>query len=453
MQQRTLDAVARSLKLSLLLPHLPFKNAVTDSRNVDKADLFFALAGEKTDGHLHLQEVAEKGAIAAVVNEIYEGPDYGLVLLKVPHVLNALQNLAKQRLEYWRPIIVAITGSVGKTTTKEFIAKILSTRFSVGKAPGNANSQVGLPLTILNLEGTEEVLVLEMGMTHRGQIANLVTIAPPSIAVITKIGMAHAGNFENGIEGVAEAKGEILSHPQTQFVVTGKGVSSFKGACKGSCKRICAGVKESLYDQLDFTLHSHENAYSIWEKNEQSPSFPLPFSSSHFLENFSVAVAVARTMGLKWEEILRALPDLRSTGSRFAPLFLDGVYFINDAYNASPESVRAALDNLPVPQGTGRRIAVLAGMTVDLGPTSDDEHRKIAMHALEKADLFFCYGRGSLPMKDVFEEAGRLCLYTEDKEELAARVFDFVKKDDVVLVKGANRYSLWQIFNKDGKIS
>jgi UDP-N-acetylmuramyl pentapeptide synthase len=149
-------------------------------------------------------------------------------------------------------------------------------------------------------------------------------------------------------------------------------------------------------------------------------------------------------MGLWWEEIIPLFPSLQSTGSRFAQMMIDGVLFINDAYNAGPESVRAALDNLP--KTAGRRIAVLGGMTVDLGPMSDSIHREVARHALERADLFFCYGPGAMPMKEVFEDAGRLCLHTEDMEVLRKHVFSSVQPQDVVLVKGANRYAMWQLF-------
>src|SRR5579883_943967 len=200
MKQRTLSEIGYLLDLPERLPEVVFWKAETDSKNVGQGDLFFALTGAKTDGHRYLADVAAKGAVCAVVSKRYEGPDFGMVLIKVDEVLPALQKMAKKRIAAWDPPIVAVTGSVGKTTTKEFIATLLFSRFAVGKSPGNANSQVGLAIAVLNFSGDEEVLVLEMGMTEAGNIANLIQIAPPTISVITKIGMAHAGNFSNGIE-------------------------------------------------------------------------------------------------------------------------------------------------------------------------------------------------------------------------------------------------------------
>jgi len=443
MEQRTLSAVAYSLELGPWFLERPFRLAVTDSRSVNKGDLFFALSGAKTDGHAYLAEAAARGAAAAIVLENYRGPDYGLVLFKVPDVLAALQTLAKKRLGKWQPPIVAVTGSVGKTTTKEFIATLLSGRFVVGKAPGNANSQVGLAITILNLQGSEEVLVLEMGMTEAGNIAKLIEIAPPTLAVITKIGMAHSGNFANGIEGVAAAKAEILVHQRTKRAVIGADAWCFDVIRNtGACVKSTAGC---VPHPSDYALFQEENFSRICEKEGMSPKFQLPFNASHFLEDFSIAAAVARKMGLWWEEIIPQLPALQSIGSRFAHVEIEGTIFVNDAYNASPESLRAALDNLPAPKANGRRIAVLGGMAVDLGPDSDSLHAQVARYALGKADLFFCYGPGSLPMKEIFEAEGRLCRYTEDMDELRRCVFSFVRPGDVVLVKGANRYAMWKL--------
>jgi len=141
-----------------------------DSRELRKGDLFFALQGKKVDGHSFLEEVAKKGAVGAVVAKSYEGPDFGLPLFRVDDVISSLQNLAKEVQKRRKNRVIAVTGSVGKTTTKEFIATLLSKKYRVGKTPGNANSQVGLPLTLLNMEGDEEVLVLEMGMTQFKEI-------------------------------------------------------------------------------------------------------------------------------------------------------------------------------------------------------------------------------------------------------------------------------------------
>ncbi|HEX4840153.1 MAG TPA: Mur ligase family protein, partial [Rhabdochlamydiaceae bacterium] len=198
-----------------------------DSREVKKGDLFFALKGAHFDAHGFLKEVASRGAVAAVVDASYLGENFGLPLLKVQDVVEALHQLAKtvQALRHQR--IVAVTGSVGKTTTKEFIATLLSQKYTVFKTPGNNNSQVAFPTAILNADGKEEFFVAEMAMSAAGQIRKLVDIAPPEVAVVTKIGHTHIEFFADGFEGIAAAKAEILSHPKTAHAVLNRQVLSY----------------------------------------------------------------------------------------------------------------------------------------------------------------------------------------------------------------------------------
>lgn len=185
-----------------------------DSRDVQPGELFFAMKGEKVDGHEYLEQIASQGAIGAFVSKEYRGPNYGLQLVAVDNVLDSLQSLAKIVHAQRSARVVGVTGSVGKTTTKEFIATLLEGKFRVGKTPGNANSQVSVPLSILNATGDEEVFVVEMGMSNPREIHRLVSIAPPEVAIITKIALAHAVFFTDGLEGIAAAKAEILSIPQ-----------------------------------------------------------------------------------------------------------------------------------------------------------------------------------------------------------------------------------------------
>ena len=184
-----------------------------DSRLIEKGDIFFALPGEKTDGHAFLEEVAKKGAIAAYVKD--DVPSFGLHLIKVPDPLLTLQQLAREKIERFEGKIVAITGSIGKTTTKEFIAQLLATRYKVCSTKKSQNTKITLPLTILNtLEGDEDFLVLEMGMTHPGDIGKLVSIAPPDVAVLTQVTFVHAINFSSYDE-IYKYKCEIFSSPRT----------------------------------------------------------------------------------------------------------------------------------------------------------------------------------------------------------------------------------------------
>ena len=183
--------------------------AAFNSREMEKGGLFFALEGEKYDGHHFLREVASKGAVSAVISKNYSGPDYGLTLICVEDVRQSLQALARWSHQENPAYVLALTGTVGKTTTKEFAATLLEERYQIAKPVGSANSQVSLPLFVLNQTRPVDLLVLEMGMSFSGEIARLVDITPPDFGVLTKISLAHAENFEN-LDGIAAAKMELF---------------------------------------------------------------------------------------------------------------------------------------------------------------------------------------------------------------------------------------------------
>lgn len=201
--------------------------AAIDSRKVQPGDLFFALTGNRVDGHSFLKEVALKRASGAVVREDYQGESFGLPLLRVPNVLSALQNLSKKRLAASSSKVIAITGSLGKTTTKEFTTELLRTHYRVFASPLSYNSQATVPLSILMAEGNEHFLILEMGMTHEGNIKNLISIAPPDISLITSVAMQHAINFSDGLAGISREKASIFSHPKTELGILNGDIPHF----------------------------------------------------------------------------------------------------------------------------------------------------------------------------------------------------------------------------------
>ena len=231
-----------------------------DSRLVEEGDLFFAIQGEKVDGHVYLKEVAKKGALAAVVSAAYSGDDFGLRLFRVEDVRAALRRLAEQVHQQYPCRVIGVTGSVGKTTAKEFIAELLGGCFRVNKTPGNANSQVGMPLSLLNAKGDEEVFVAEMGMSQPGEIARLVAIAPPEIALITKIASSHVAFFADGLQGIALAKGEILSSPKMRLSVMNAQVVPFFSSVKEVSSNLIYGVGEEL---SDFKLRKAVEGYWV----------------------------------------------------------------------------------------------------------------------------------------------------------------------------------------------
>lgn len=409
-----------------------------DSRQIERQGLFFALPGAKADGHFFLKEIAEKGALGAVVSHHYSGPSFGLELLKVPDVLQALHSLAKIAFDQRKEKVIGVTGSMGKTTTKEFIATLLEAKYRVAKTLGNNNSKLTFPLTLLNLEGEYDVLVLEMGMSQKGEIKTLVQIAPPDIAVLTRIAPAGMTDFKGGLEAIAEAKSEIFSHPRTRLGIISWQAAKFKQVLYGgNIPKWIYGWKEDFEDPRigDFVMEKSGNDITV----NDSPPLSLSFDAHHLCENFLCAAAAARAMGLSWSEIQQQALLLKPFKYRFEKIERDGITFIQDCYNANPESILAALKSLP--KAKGRTIGVLGAMP-DLGDQSAHFHTQVGKAAGEHLDRLLCIGEDAKNYAEAFsKEAKHFNQLAEIKKEL----FALVQPGDVVLIKGGNGFKLWQL--------
>jgi len=446
MKERQLQNFAKRLGSSLS-SHQIIQGFSIDSRKIKEGEIFFALKGAKVDGHDFLKEVAAKKALAAVVSKHFHGSAEGLPLILVDDVLETMRELAREEFaRHGKKIAIAVTGSVGKTTTKEFIAALLAKRFKVGKTPGSCNSQATLPLSILNFEGDEEVLVLEMGMSRHKEIERLVQIAPPDIALINKIALAHAAFFPGGKEEIARAKSEILSQPQTKLAIMHQQTAQFKAIKEIPCNKLCF----SLEPGADYSLFQKEGKWTVVEKGIPSPLFTLPFQESHLCENFVGAVVVARSLGMSWEEIYTGAAELKPFSKRFEKVEKGNVLFINDSYNANPESMQAALSNLPLPKKGRKTIAVLGEMR-ELGVFSKQCHQEIGKYALKAADEVLCFGKECLPIFELFKEVGRPAEITEDFAELYKCLYQKIQPGDVVLIKGSNSLQLWRLLDEESK--
>lgn len=435
--------IAKWLQLSVA-GNRPIRSFQHDSRLVQAGDLFFALKGEKVDGHTYLKDVATRGALAAVVSKEYQGESFGLELLAVDDVIEALHVLAKEAFCLRSTRVIGVTGSVGKTTTKEFTAMLLEGQFVVGKTPGNANSKVGMPLSILNSRGDEEVFVMEMGMSAPGEIQRLIEISPPEIALVTKVALAHAAFFPDGLDGIAQAKAEILSHPKTRLgVVNAQALGFDQMQTTGTCRKLSYGLKEEL-PEADFVLEKVGASYQMIEKEGRSPLFKLPFVATHLCENFLGAAAVCRNMGMGWELIIAQAQKLKVYKNRFEQIEMNGITFLNDSYNANPTSMKAALRNLPTPQAGGKTIAVLGSMR-ELGKFCEPSHRQVAETAVDVVDHLICLGNECKPMIDYFQEQNKSVEWMNSLSEVSSRVFSLAKPGDVVLLKGSNSHQLWKV--------
>lgn len=440
---KRLEEVAKVLGATLL-SQKQVKGFAVDSRKVVSGSVFFALKGEKVDGHEFLEEVRDKGAICAVVDKGYKGKIEGLDLVFVDDVLGSLQRLAKHKMLEQKTRCIGITGSVGKTTTKEFLATLLEGSFRVGKTPGNENSQVGVPLSILHTEDEPELFIAEMGMSQKGEIASLVSIIPPEIAIVTQVALAHALYFPLGVEQVAEAKAEILSHPLTKKVFIHAQASPFKAFHK---KQIPSMIFYGKEKESDAWITPTDLGYRVHTEEGESEEFTLPFTAKHLVDNFLGAALVARELGVSWKDIFLRAKNLKTYRMRFERVERDGIIYINDSYNASPASMKAALENMPKPELGGRVIAALGHMG-ELGNFSMQAHKEVGEIASLHADLLFCVGEDTTYMAESFARSGKEALQFSCFQEFKDALKKQICQKDVVLIKASNSLKLWRVLDE-----
>jgi UDP-N-acetylmuramoyl-tripeptide--D-alanyl-D-alanine ligase len=445
MRNTPFKEVAQKLKGSSA-QELPIAGFQVDSRQIGPGELFFALPGEKTDGHRFLAEVKQNGGIGAVVSRSYEGPSFDLELIRVDNVLESLQTLAQESIRQLPVQIVAVTGTMGKTTTKDFIATLLEAKFRVGKTYASYNTKLTLPITLLNMRGDEEVFVLEMGMDGPKDIERLVEIAPPDIAVLTQVAVAHYGySFPEGLPGIAKAKGEIFHHPRTKKAIFYHGFLQYPE------------IFETLRsEKVTFSLEDRSADYFLSEKNIDERGVrayrfeELPFIQTHVLHNFLAAVSVARAFKLEWDLINGQIPKLRLPKMRFEMFEKEGIVFVNDAYNANPESVKSALMSFPEPKSGGKRIAVLGHMA-DLGPVTEEKHREVGRFAQKYVDHLLTFTGDALLLKEAFAEGKKPAEYFDELDSLVERLQELMRPGDVVLVKGSRFLAMERIFERIGE--
>ena len=417
--------------------------ASVDSRKVRKGELFFALRG-RTDGADFAPEAHLRGAVAAVASRPLQVPT---VVVEDP--LDALQELARWSLKRMNsPTVVGITGTVGKTTVKDAMEAILrSSCHRVSATAGNFNNEIGLPLTVLAADERTEVLVLEMGATHKGDIAHLCHIAPPEVGVLTAVSPVHLDSF-GSLEDLAAAKGELaLALPDTGTLVAPVGVpEAATGPGRTFARRITfgPGPEASLYateiseqeSGLYFELHVRG------ESGERSVEVETPVFGTHLVEPLLAAIGGALALGLSPEECARGLARLRRTGLRGEVYRLrDDVIVYDDSYNASPAAVAAVLRYgvEGAKRQNGRLVAVLGGM-FELGAGAREYHREAGALAGEVGvDLLVCVGEEARWYAEGFP--GKVLFY-EDAEEAAEGIERELRGGDYVVVKGSRGVGL-----------
>ncbi len=405
-----------------------------DSRTVAPGDCFFALRGPSHDGHDYVPVVFERGASLAIVERHCNTPG---LQLHVPDTTGALQTLARVARQKWNGMVVGVTGSAGKTTTKDTIAGLLSTTFTTGRNVGNLNNHLGLPLSILRLADDCEVAVLEMGMNHEGEIAQLASIAAPKIGVVTNVGWAHAENFADGIEGIARAKSELIQSlpPDGIAVLNADDARVRRFAALHSGRALLYGFAEDAEVRAeDVNLHADGAGFRAL-----GVQFDSPFAGRHGVSNVLAAIAVAYAMGIGPERLREAVRGLKAGPMRGERSTRNGVTVIDDCYNANPEAMRSMLELLR-DTPAARRIAVLGEM-LELGREAEALHRKTGRFAAEQGINAVIGIRGAGRwMVDEARSAGLsggAASFFETPEEAGEFLKDYLKAGDAALFKGS----------------
>lgn len=411
----------------------------TDSRTIKHGELFVALRGENFDGHRFVEVVAATGAAGAIVESDWKGNvPQNFALIRAKETLLAYQQLAANYRKSLKLNVVAITGSNGKTSTKDFAAAVLARRFRVTKTQGNFNNHVGLPRTILEATSQDEVAVWEIGMNHPGEIAVLSKIAAPDVGIITNIGVAHI-EFMGSRERIAEEKGALAEAVGAEGTLILNADDSFSEgiAARARGKVILAGTTAGTIRASEVNQSGGATDFTILEGAHRCRA-QLPVPGLHMVQNALFAVAAGRVFGLSLEDCAAGLVAAPLTKARLQVKEIRGVQFLDDSYNANPDSMKAALRTLVELDAEGQRIAVLGEMR-ELGDESERGHREVGeIAAALKVDHLIAIGNVAASISDAAKRAGLENSSTvASTAEAAGLLVELAAPGDLILIKGS----------------
>ena len=409
-----------------------------DSRKVVKDTLFVAIKGARVDGHSFIPQVMEAGALCSLSEQDLGDVDYPYI--RVSSCTEALKDLAEHYRRSLDIKVVGITGSVGKTSTKEMIASVLSEKYNVLKTEGNFNNEIGLPLTVFNIREEHEVAVLEMGISHFGDMKPLAKIARPDVCVITNIGYAHLENLGTR-DGILKEKSSMTDYMNPKGSVIFNGDDDKLATVDGyhGVKPVFFGLdaKRDVYaDQIvsrglkgvSCRIHMGEDTFDVL----------VPTPGIHMVYNALAAAAVGRIYGLTIEEIKRGIESLETIRGRFKMIETENFLVVDDCYNANPMSMKASLDVLH--DGEGRRVAILGDMG-ELGENEISLHEEVGEHAAKCGiDVCICVGELSSHIAEAARKADPdfEVHYEKDRESLLKNLGGYVHKGDTILVKASH---------------
>lgn len=430
-----------------------------DTREIKGNETYIGLVGEKINGGIYFEDALKNGASTVIIENIqitqtqkekYKGKN----IIIVQDTLKALQEIAKLKRKLYNDKlkVVAITGSVGKTSTKDMIASVLKQKYKTLKTEGNYNNHIGVPLTILKLKEEHEVAVVEMGMNHLGEISILTNIAKPNLCVITNIGTSHIGNLGSR-ENILKAKLEILEGNEEKEIVINNDndlLHKFYNEKNDEINIITYGIGEQNKIYACDIIQKEESSKFICYIEDERFEVEVPVAGLHFVENSLAAIAVGKKFGLTNEEIKKGIESFELTKKRMdIETLKSGVKIINDSYNASLESMKGSLKNLA--QYKNRKIAVLGDM-LELGEYSKELHEKVGIEVYKNnINILICSGENAKYIANKAKEEGmpeENIYYFKEKENIIGKLKQMIKKDDVILFKASNGMKFFEIVEK-----
>jgi UDP-N-acetylmuramoyl-tripeptide--D-alanyl-D-alanine ligase len=432
----SLAEVGAALQLSVPAnaENISITGSSIDSRTVQPGDLFFAIKGENFDGHAFVQAAFDAGAMAALVSEEVEVSD--APVLRVPDTIAALRQLAEYERKRWGGRIVAVTGSAGKTTTKDLIAAVLGVKYRVGKTAGNFNNHVGLPLSLLRFPVDAQVGVIEIGMNHAGEIRDLAAVALPQVGVVTNVGYAHIESFAS-VEEIALAKRELIESLTADGVAVlnadDERVAAFRSVNRGST--LTYGVSSQADVRADDIELTAEGSSFVVD----GVRFRTVLSGRHGVQNVLAALAVAKIFDLDLQDLVSAIGQFAPGKMRGERSGRRGITILNDSYNSNPEAARSMVDVLRG-EPAQRRIAVLGEMR-ELGLWAESLHRDLGRYVAEAGIDVLIGVRGvSRSMVDEAIKTGdfdHAAFFFDEPEEAGDFLRSYVRPGDAILFKGS----------------
>ena len=427
--------------------NINFNKLCIDTRKIEKDNVYLAIKGANFNGNDFAIKALEAGASIVIVDELNfnlnDIKENGNVI-KVKNTREALLNLAKFYREKLGLKVIGVTGSTGKTSTKDLIAALLSAKYRVFKTKGNFNNDIGLPLMILELTSDIDVAVLEMGMSSLGEIELLAKVAKPDIGVITNVGLSHIENLKTQ-ENILKAKMEITTFFGKDNVLIVNGEDKLLQNISSNVFKVKKIGYNHEYDVYasNIILREEETEFLAHAFGEEAV-FNLPMAGKHNVLNTMLAIEVSKSLNVSFEDMVRGVENLEATSMRLQVIKKQGLTIINDCYNASPDSMRSSLDVLSAYKNN-RKIAILGDM-YELGDESEKSHFEVGKYAKDKVDTLIVIGKYIKNFKDGFNNDNIIMYNT--KEECIKELENIIKLDDVVLVKASRGVKLEDVVKK-----